>query len=298
FMDSVFITFYEIHYEKQILEGLLPSINYPMLNSLFKTTLPDIVFECLLKIADYVQDFMDKIILSDISNPTGMYKFCKQVVEEQGYGTHVYEETKMRDGTTKQIYSGIERKDYDTQYIVMVDHMSALKAEQSKNDNKHTTMEKWVANYCKTIITEKWGWTSVDILQQMFDPDRSASFNQKNEVVIRRVEPSLDKLGNNKEIARYYYVIIGLFNPYYYHIKEYPRTNSYDITIFEDNFRCAIILKNRYGLPGKKVPFYFYGNSFYWKEMPPILIDNEPNIKLAELVDKHLQLTKIKSIHV
>jgi hypothetical protein len=287
FLDSVIITIYEKKYENEILAGNLPTVNYPQLNSLYKETLPDNFWDAVAKIEHLVDDFMSHFTLSDINNPTGMYKFCKEQCEILGHGKHLYKERTLEDGRVVKDYDRYERLDENLQVIVIVDHMSALKSEASRQDNKHVSMEKWVSHYAKEYITKRWKWTSVDLLQQMFDPDRGGAYNQKGEVITRRVEPSLEKLGNNKEISRYYYVIIGLFNPYYYNIASYPLIKPYDIAHFEDNYRCGIILKNRYGLPGQKISYYFYGNSFLWKEMPYIRDPNEFNPELEEITENH-----------
>lgn len=287
FIDSVIITMYEKKYEKEILQSKMPSINYSLLNSFYKDVLPEFVWEALDKIKPLVDNFLSHFTLTDIDNPTGMYKFCKEQCEVLGHGKHHYKERKLPSGEVVQDYDYYERLDNNLQVIVVVDHMSALKSENSKTESKHSSMEKWTSYFAKKYITKKWKWTCVDLLQQMFDQDRGGAYNQKGEVLIRKVEPRLETLGNNKEIARYYYVIIGLFNPYYYNIAEYPLLNSYDITHFEDSYRCGIILKNRYGLPGQKISFYFYGNSFLWKEMPIIYNAGDYNIPLEELAENH-----------
>lgn len=287
FLDSVIVSFYEKKFEAEILKGEIPSINYPMLNSLYKTVLPDIVWNKINEILPLVENFMSHMTLSDINNPTGMYKFCKAKAEELGHGIHHYKERLLSNGQVTKDYDYYERINHDLQVIVVVDHMSALKAESSKNDSKHNSMEKWSSHFAKEYITSKWQWTCVDLLQQMFDPDRGQAFNQKGEVIIRKVEPSLEKLGNNKEISRYYYIILGLFNPFYYQINLYPITAPYDIVHFEDSYRCGIVLKNRYGLPGQKISYYFYGNSFLWKEMPPKKDDYASQALLEELTENH-----------
>ncbi len=83
--------------------------------------------------------------------------------------------------------------------------------------------------------------------------------------VIKKTEPTLDGLANNKEIQRDDYVILALYSPDRFGFEEY---DGYDIIRMRDTFRSVIIRKNRLGVPNKYVPLLFDGATNRFQELP------------------------------
>jgi len=249
FIDSILCTLYYSKFGKDL--------DYAVLNSYRNDTMTKEIWTNLISLQYIAQDFCNHIIHTDADKPENMLAFCEEAVQSQGDATF-------------QITNNEEKKYIPlsvTKYIVVVDHTSLIKQNLGKYDSKHDAIERWVTDYAKKIISKKWGWTVVNIMQQGFESNKASIYTPKGVINPRRVEPSMDKLGNNKEIARDHYIMIGLFNPYAFEIKEYP-TEGYDITLLEDNYRCAIFMKNRFGQSMRRVHYWFHGSSFIFKELP------------------------------
>lgn len=106
-------------------------------------------------------------------------------------------------------------------------------------------------------------------------------FTNSGESVIAKLVPSLDKLANNKEVGRNYFILLGLFAPERYGIAGYL---GYDITKLRDNFRELSIIKNRLGTPNLKLPLYFNGATNTFIELPPP--KSEECKKIYDKIDK------------
>jgi len=78
----------------------------------------------------------------------------------------------------------------------------------------------------------------INVQQQAADKE-NLEFNFKGNTIEQKLEPSLDGLANNKEIARDCDLVISLFAPHRYAIKEHRK---YDITIMKDYYRSLIFL--------------------------------------------------------
>jgi len=257
FIDSILITIFSYLYPND------PVPSYADINSYNKDLIDEQTFEKLQACIPLAHAFYSRIIVLDSDNPEQMYNdFLKTIIDRKDV---VFENNRYKKLTK-------------TQYIIITDHLSLLKGD------KYDAIQDWVVTYCKKIITLKFKYIVLNILQQSFDSQRSHAFGKGDFINARRVEPSLDKLGNNKEISRDHYVVVGLFNPYAFDIKEYY---NYDIIALEDYYRCAIILKNRYGLSNRRLHYYFYGSSFRFNELPWIKKD-EKNQILENLYEKLL----------
>lgn len=257
FVDSVLCTVYYLLYKEDM--------DYSTLNSFRKEVMTEEMYKRLWKCESLAQDFINHFLIFDDDTPEAIFNRCKVVCQEQGDAQI----------NTNSDYLHIT----DTHYIAVVDHVSLLRT--SGKETRHEAIERWNVEYAKKIITKKWNWTVLNILQQSFDSQKSSIYNAKGEINPRRVEPSMDKLGDNKQIARDHYLLIGMFNPYSFGIKTYP-SEGYDILTLEDNYRCAIVLKNRYGIAMRRIHYYFHGPTFMFKELP-----GAKDEKMEEIYNMH-----------
>jgi len=213
-------------------------------------------------------------VIDSIYNPTGIYKYCRDHADKNG--THVYEDRefikKKMDGTIEKeivkVYNHYIPNDSNSVTIVIVDHMSLLTPEKDKYSGKmmtqHQTMAKWSTDYALKQITKHWGWAVVNVIQQEQSGEKE-QFTTKGESIVKKTEPSLAGFANNKEIQRDAKVIIGVYSPDRYGFDDY---HDYDIRRFRDTFRCAKILKNRFGPPNKYHHFLFDGATNRFAELP------------------------------
>lgn len=92
--------------------------------------------------------------------------------------------------------------------------------------------------------------------------------NFKGETLEKKLEPSLDGLGNNKETQRDADVVYGIFGPARYGIHQH---NGYDVTQLGNSYRYFSCLKDRDGEPNTGISLYFNGKAGEYIELPPAL---------------------------
>jgi hypothetical protein len=237
------------------------------LNSAREKPLSNEVINFLPRVKLVVEDILNYCIINEsIMNPTGIYKWCRNISGQMG--THYYEEREFKhtDEFNKvrsekvQVYSHYEPSD-DTQVIVIMDNLNNLAVEQGNNQLQ--TINKWTRDYGRMQITKHWGWTIYNILQQSAESESQEYF--KGQTIIDKIEPSLDGLGNSRECQRDHLLILGLFSPARYGIANYY---GYEINKLGDNFRAIKILKSNISAPNTRIPFYFNGACSIIKELP------------------------------
>jgi len=228
--------------------------------------------DVLLKIKASEKDIEETLkyidIVDTISNPTGMYKYCKEVSNR--YGTHLTKEVEI-NGKKREIYDRYVVDDDDTHFIVIADHISLLTPEthSGKMLNQHQTMSKWSRDYSMGQITKHWNWTSIIVQQQSAEKEK-VQYTSSGRGIYSKLEPSADGLADNKTTFRDCKIMLGLFEPYRYGIPSYQ---GYDIEKWKDSFRSLSILKNRFSRSYGKVALKFDGKSGKFLELP-LLIKN------------------------
>ena len=157
--------------------------------------------------------------------------------------------------------------------LVVADHISLLTpdfdAKTGTYLSQHRTISLWHTDYARKVIAKAWKWSVLNVQQQSLESEKQ-QFTSKGDTVINKILPTLDGLGNNKEVGRDDYVVLGLFAPERYFIEKYL---GYEIkndtaTSFGDRFRSLHLLKNRFGHPNKILPLYFDGRYTHFRELP------------------------------
>lgn len=236
-----------------------------------------------IKLSQEIQDKLDDIeaeiidlladceIIDSTYNPTGIFKWVRS--ESNKLGTHHNKIMKFSkdDGTTynQEVYSHYTATDPDLQVIVIVDNLNNLQTEtkDGKSLSRQESIGRWTSEYARLQITKHYKFTVINILQQSADSEKP-QYDYKGELIIDRVKPSLDGLGNNKECQRDNIIILGLFAPDRFGIANYPENNGYNIQVLGDAFRSIIILKSNISESNKEIPLYFDGACSRFDEMP------------------------------
>lgn len=219
--------------------------------------------DTLTKIKDiednYMKVYYDNILVFDyISNPTGMYKTIKNIMNTYGTRTDgIVEEDEFGNK-----YSSFEYKYHDnrTHIAIIVDHISLISPEKSEHGKVLTTHEaisKW-SEYVVRYICKKYQCIVCNIHQQEMAGDNIDNMKANN------LEPSLTKLADNKIIGRDYHVLFGLFDPKRYRLATH---NGVDILKLTHDYRGLSIIKHRDGEDNIKVPMYFDGKINEFKEL-------------------------------
>lgn len=244
----------------------------------FDKPLPEDVIQKISECREYFQELSDSIeVIDTISNPTGIYKYVREYSRQ--HGTHHYRTIQI-NGTDTKVYSHYEPDDPNEYVVVIVDHISLL--TQEKALTKHQTMTKWSNDYVTDQIVKHLKYAVVSIQQQEAAKEKQEFYRGAS--IESKLEPSLDGLGDNKLTQRDAKVVLGLFAPDRYEIREHM---GYDIAVLKDNYRSLKILKNRFGRPNLSKGLYFDGAINYFKELPPPLDDlGKPTPEMVAIYSK------------
>lgn len=148
--------------------------------------------------------------------------------------------------------------------IVITDPINLLNPEKSPDSNTlHLTMGKFSAEYCRKIITKHYKYIVINVQQQGAESEKE-QFTYNGQSIESKLEPSLQGLANNKETQRDAQVVLGLFAPDRYEIRNHL---GYDITKLGNYYRSLKILKSRFCTPGLKLPLFFDGATNSFKEL-------------------------------
>lgn len=254
------------------------------LNSLRENPLTTTNLEIIKKADEIVDDILSYcVIVDNIYNATGIYKWLR--TESGKLGEHIWEirkfEYKKKDGSTYtedvKVYKEYVPNDPELHNFVVVDNLNNLAEEYDSKLQKTLTVRdaitRWCRDYGRLQIIKHWGWTVINIMQSALESDRK-QFDNRGNLILEKVEPNQQSLGENKVVSRDHHLIFGIFPPARFGIEEYE---EYDITRLGDAYRALIILKSNFSTTNVKVPLYFDGATSYFKELPPAnkLIDQD-----------------------
>lgn len=277
----------------------------------------EIITDSELKYVDYVIPVVEELlsyctIRDNIYNPTGLFMQSREEILKLGKRTY----TTLKKSNviiTEDSYKKLNpetRKNYkfheyirnnESEYVfVITDNINLLEAEMhSKEDKrlltKHEAIWRWSTEYAHKQLQKNYHATVIDIIQQAADTEKQQyTFSGTN--IIEKLKPSREGYANNKEVSRNADVILGVFAPSFYGVKDYGRTltsEGYNLTKIGDFFRTVIILKNRIGRGFKEVPLFFNGGVNYFAELPVTL-----NQATEESIIKGTYKTTISNIDV
>ena len=188
------------------------------------------------KIQDIIRYFENHVIFPDEAcNPTGIYKYCKQYAEEHG---KVYTKTvEMKDELgapiKKEVFEKYEQDNPNEYRLVIIDTINLIDTERGMTLKQ--SMDK-LSEYCAKYLRNRYHYSPIVIQQQAFDQEGNEAFK------LGRVRPSVAGLGDSKYTSRDSNVVLGLFSPFRFALKEYE---GYDISRFRDNIRFLEMVVNR-----------------------------------------------------
>lgn len=188
------------------------------------------------EIQDILEYFESRIIFpEEAANPTGIYKYCKTYAEEHG---KVYTKTgQYKDELgvlqSRQVFDRYEQSNPNEYRLVIIDTINLIDTERGMTLKQ--SMDK-LSEYCAKYLRNRYHYSPIIIQQQAFDQESNEAFK------IGRVRPSVAGLGDSKYTSRDSNVVLGLFSPFRFAIKEYE---GYDISKFKDNIRFLEMIVNR-----------------------------------------------------
>jgi len=200
----------------------------------------------------YIEFFENTIIFSPTSNPTGIFYECKRYAEANGT---TYKKTVPFN--QEEVFDRYEPNDPFEYRVVVIDHISLI--SQERGMSKKESIDK-LSEYLGTNLRNRYTFIPIVIQQQSTENESNDSFK------LNRIRPSGAGLSDSKYVQRDVNILMGLFSPFKFGLKEYM---GYDITKFKDNIRFLEMCVNRDGEMGGIVALYFDGATCTFKELPP-----------------------------
>ena len=236
------------------------------------------------EIQDILDYFEEHVIFpEEAGNPTGIYKYCKNYAE--GHGTVYTKLKKMKDEygliQEKQVFDRYEQDDPNEYRLIIIDTINLIDTERGMNLKQ--SMDK-LSEYCAKYLRNRYHYSPVIIQQQAFEQEGNEAFK------IGRVRPSVAGLGDSKYTSRDSNVVLGLFSPFRFALKEYE---GYDISKFKDNIRFLEMVVNRDGEMGGLCPLFFDGAVCRFEELPRP--DDKANIAKVYDYLNHIRGVSAKS---
>ena len=210
-------------------------------------------------IQDILKYFEEHVIFpEEAANPTGIYKYCKSYAKAHG---KVYTRTKMFKDEfgveyEKEVFDRYEQDNPNEYRLIIIDTINLIDTERGMTLKQ--SMDK-LSEYCAKYLRNRYFFSPVVIQQQAFDQEGNEAFK------VGRVRPSVAGLGDSKYTSRDSNVVLGLFSPFRFALKEYE---GYDISKFKDNIRFLEMIVNRDGEMGGLCPLFFDGAVCQFNELP------------------------------
>lgn len=233
---------------------------------------------------DILEYFESHIIFpEEAANPTGIYKYCKNYAEEHGTVYTKIGKYKDEFGVVqeRQVFDRYEQDNPNEYRLVIVDTINLIDTERGMTLKQ--SMDK-LSEYCAKYLRNRYNYSPVIIQQQAFDQEGNEAFK------IGRVRPSVAGLGDSKYTSRDSNVVLGLFSPFRFALKEYE---GYDVSKFKDNIRFLEMIVNRDGEMGGLCPLFFDGAVCQFEELPRP--DNKSEIAKVYDYLKHIRGVAAKS---
>lgn len=211
------------------------------------------------EIQNILKYFEEHIIFpKEVGNPTGIYKICRQYAESRGKVYTKKVKSKDEFGNTKEVevFDRYEPNNPNEYILAIIDTINLIDTERGMTLKQ--SIDK-LSEYCAKYLRNRYFISPVIIQQQAFEQEGNEAFK------LGRVRPSVAGLGDSKYTSRDSNVVLGLFSPFKFSIKEYE---GYDISKFKDNIRFLEMVVNRDGEMGGLCPLYFDGAVCQFEELP------------------------------
>jgi len=226
-----------------------------------------------LSFREWFHKFESMVTFYDsIRNPFGIFNIMKSYAEHPSHGKYTYKtiswQNEDKSYTNRKVRDQYIPTNPNEYIIVIVDHVSLL--QPTKGDTLHQAISKFSSDYCLQM-RDKWRYIPVLVQQQAADSSR-AQFTFRGDTVIDKIKPDAEGLADMKYSARDADLMISLFYPYRYKIKEYE---SIDLEKIGNSHREFMINLNRNGISNASIQLLFLGSSSYFAELPKEMKDSD-----------------------
>lgn len=207
---------------------------------------------------DILAYFEEHVHFYSATNPTGIYKACKQYAEENGIVHTKVGKYKDDFGVlqTINVFDWYEPNNSEEYIIPIIDTLNLIDTEMGMTQKQ--SMDK-MSMYCAKEFRNKYNMSPIVIQQQSFESEGNEAFK------LGRNKPSVHTLGDSKYSARDANLVLGLNSPARFGLTEYY---GYNISKLKDNVRFLEVLINRDGIMGGVIGLFFDGAVCTFKELP------------------------------
>ena len=252
-------------------------------------TISDSDLELISQSEKHINSFLQNVHIVDfITNPTGLYKYCRDFALEIGtyYDKNNVplspeEINNINNGFGTSYQKIAYYKTYHPKHyvIIITDNLNLLTGEKGGGQSKEA-IDLYSSKYCLRL-RDKFGFTVVNV-QQFNSEKESLEFNFSGKTIEEKLEPNLSSFGDSRVTPRDSDIVFGLFSPHRYNILQH---GGYNISFLRDNYRALKILKSRDGISDVQVPLIFVGQSDFFRECPKI--EDEENLgKMYNYIEK------------
>lgn len=215
------------------------------------------------EIVDIIDYFESHVIFSNETNPTGIYKFCKEYARSHGKVTmkpakYKDEFGQLRDTEAFDFYTPDNPNEY---VLTVIDTVNLLQLE--RGFNKKQTIDK-MSEY-NIELRDRYNQSPIVIQQQNTDNESVESIR------FNRSRPTTAGLGDSKYTSHDANIVLGIYSPFRFGIDTYLTDEhgiGYDIKKLKDHFRTIEVLVNRDGELGGIIGMFFDGATCTWSELP------------------------------
>lgn len=222
------------------------------------------------KFQQWLADFESIVTFyDDTRNPFGIYNTVKTYAEKNG--SYVYKEKEFQNPDTKlfekqRVIDYYVPNDPDEYVIFIIDHISLLTPE--KGETLRDAIGRFSSEFCLRL-RDRYNYIPV-VVQQQAASSEQQEFTKSGGTIIDKLKPSPDGLGDNKTTARDCSLMLSLFWPARYGIKQYGghEGNQWDLARVGHNHRELFINLNRNGISSASIDLMFLGACNYFAELP------------------------------
>ena len=215
---------------------------------------------------------------SENTNPTGILRSCEAYAKKVGvYKSHKERANGGMSDKLVDVFDSYEDNDPNHYKIIIIDHIGLVDKEQGfKTKDAVDKMSEYFVKY----LRNRYHFTCVAIQQQASESEGLEAIKAK------KMMPTAATLGDSKYTARDANLVLGLFDPSKFGLKEFAGYTIDDNGFgLSTNGRFLKVIANRDGEMGGMCPLFFDGAVCNFEELP------RPNdTEIDKFYDKTKQL--------
>jgi hypothetical protein len=159
-----------------------------------------------------------------------------------------------------------KRKNPKLKVVIVVDTTDSFSADSMLKLNKQESVKYWNKHYTNKLLGNTYGCIMLNVQQQ--DVSSQSAVFYKGERVDAKFTPSSENLSVDKESPRDHSLVLGVMNPFRFHIKE---IEGMKISIFKSSLNLLYVLKSNFSTTGIMIPIYTNYNTLTFEEVPNAL---------------------------